>query len=163
MYHVSTAGFNGNSYWLYCNIRFEISLFPFLSIFSSLLFVLVGCRLRAAPRVRRRTAPAVSGSRAGAGRAQVGGRNRLPRQADDRFGAGRRGGWERAAAAQDARVAARGAAPHEERPHEMRGVEVPVEMPADDVQRQPPEELSVSPFGSSSALLVHGYACMGKS
>ncbi|ELQ33766.1 hypothetical protein OOU_Y34scaffold00887g16 [Pyricularia oryzae Y34] len=50
--------------------------------------------------------------------------------------------------------------PHEERPHEMRGVEVPVEMPADDVQRQPPEELSVSPFGSSSALLVHGYACM---
>ncbi|KAI6617052.1 hypothetical protein MCOR14_010881 [Pyricularia oryzae] len=36
--------------------------------------------------------------------------------------------------------------PHEERPHEMRGVEVPVEMSAGDVQRQPPGELSGSPI-----------------
>ncbi|TLD26879.1 hypothetical protein PspLS_05150 [Pyricularia sp. CBS 133598] len=36
--------------------------------------------------------------------------------------------------------------PHEERPHEMRDADVPVEMPADDAQRRPPEELSGSPI-----------------
>ncbi|KAI6589145.1 hypothetical protein MCOR12_008873 [Pyricularia oryzae] len=36
--------------------------------------------------------------------------------------------------------------PHEERPHEMRGVEVPVEMSAGDVQRQQLGELSGSPI-----------------
>ncbi|KAI6325474.1 hypothetical protein MCOR34_001107 [Pyricularia oryzae] len=35
--------------------------------------------------------------------------------------------------------------PHE-RPHEMHGVEVPVEMSAGDVQRQPPGGLSGSPI-----------------